>query len=365
MLSSYRSEYTRNEKRFVRISFITICSLFLLILAGGIVRSTGAGMGCPDWPKCFDQWVPPTSEASLTIDYREQYLQKRIAKNERFANTLQTFGFSATAEALRKDPSVMAVENFNVANTYTEYVNRLIGAVTGLLMVVMLWFAYLNRKTHLRVFLLTLLMLVLTLFQGWFGSIVVSTNLVSWTITVHMVVAFIILMLAISAHSMVKYNNLETGKINISKLRWATFYGWLLLVLSFLQVIFGTELRESIDYYADFWQGTNRGQWVKLAGSIFQLHRSFSLVLLMLGLYMTWFVRIHFGAIKRLRRFSSAAFIFMLLQMLSGLTLSNFGLPAFMQPVHLLLASLLIAALWMQIMMIEVYKRNIALELIS
>ncbi len=186
-INSYRSEYTKNEKRFVRISFITICSLFLLILAGGIVRSTGSGMGCPDWPKCFDQWVPPTTEAELPANYREQYLQKRIAKNERFANTLENVGLDSTAKQLRNDPSVMKVENFDVFNTYTEYINRLIGALTGLFMLLMLWASISIIKQHPKAFMLSVMVLILTLFQAWFGSIVVSTNLVSWTITVHMV----------------------------------------------------------------------------------------------------------------------------------------------------------------------------------
>jgi heme a synthase len=364
-INSYRSEYTKNEKRFVRISFITICSLFLLILAGGIVRSTGSGMGCPDWPKCFDQWVPPTNEAALPSNYQEQYLQKRIAKNEKFANTLEKLGYDSTAQQLRKDPSVLSVEDFNVFNTYTEYINRLIGAITGLFMLLMLLASVRIMKQHPRAFILSVLVLILTFFQAWFGSIVVSTNLLSWTITVHMVLAILILMMCISAHSMVKYNNLEYAKISISKLRTASVFAWVLLVLSIVQIVWGTELRERIDYYADFWQGTNRGQWVKLSGSIFNIHRSFSIVLIMLAMYTTWYVRIHFGAIKRLRRFSTASIIFLVLQLVTGLILANFSLPPAFQPIHLLLASLLVAALWMQIIMIQIYKRNIALELIS
>lgn len=363
--SSYRSEYNKNEKRFIRISFITICSLFLLILAGGIVRSTGSGMGCPDWPKCFNQWVPPTDVSQLPENYREQYLEKRLHKNEHFAQLLEKVGATETAAALRNDPSVTATEEFNVVNTYTEYINRLIGALTGFFMLLMLIFSIPLRKQHLSVFLLSIIILIATFFQAWFGSIVVTTNLVSWTITVHMVLAIFILALVIYAHSIVKYKHLEAVKVSIPNLRVASLLTWISIALTLLQIIWGTELRESIDYYADFWKGTNREAWVSLTGFIFKLHRSFSIVLVLLSIYTTWYMRIYFGAIKRLRRFSSAAIVILVLQVSTGIILANFALPYGLQPVHLVLSTLLIGALTMQIIMINIYKRNIALDLIS
>lgn len=363
--SSYRSDYNKNEKRFIRISFITICSLFLLILAGGVVRSTGSGMGCPDWPKCFDSWVPPTDVSQLPENYREQYLEKRLHKAERFAKLIDNLGYPETANALRNDPSIKATEEFNVANTYTEYVNRLIGVTTGVLMILMVVFSIPLMKQHLRVFLLSVFILLLTAFQGWFGSIVVTTNLLAWTITVHMVLAIVILLLVIYTYSIVKYKYLEAVKISIPNLRVASLITWIGILLTMLQIIWGTELRESIDYYADFWNGTNRGAWVELSGFIFKLHRSFSIVLLLLSIYTTWYIRIHFGGIKRLRRFSSAAILILMLQIVTGIILSRFALPSALQPIHLLLSTLLIGALTMQIIMIDIYKRNIALDLIS
>lgn len=363
--SSYRYDYNKSEKRFIRISFITICSLFLLILAGGVVRSTGSGMGCPDWPKCFDQWVPPTSVNQLPENYREQYLQKRLEKNDRFAGMLESLGQVNLANELRSDPSVKKSEEFNVANTYTEYVNRLVGASTGLFMLLMLLFSIPLYKTHPWAVFLSIITLLVTFFQAWLGSIVVASNLVAWIITLHMVLAIIILALVIYAYAMVKYKYLEPAKLSVSKLRVASTISWVLLILSVIQIVWGTELRESIDYYSDFWNGTNRGEYVNLSGFIYKLHRSFSIVLMLLSIYCTWYIRIYFGAVKRLRRFSSAAIILLIIQVISGIVLAYFAIPPFVQPIHLLVSSLFVGAVLMQIIMINHYKRNIALDLIS
>src|SRR5690606_22712910 len=104
-------------------------------LAGGIVRSTGSGMGCPDWPKCFGQYIPPTSVSQLPEDYQEKFVAQRVEKNERFADLLDKIGKGHLADEIRKDPSILEPEVFNVSKTWTEYINRLTGAITGFVLI--------------------------------------------------------------------------------------------------------------------------------------------------------------------------------------------------------------------------------------
>src|ERR1700739_1057884 len=118
---------TTAQNRFQKTNLITIILLFILILAGGVVRSTGSGMGCPDWPKCFGCVVPPTNISQLPKDYKKKYVAERQAKNIRFAKELDKLALSDMATRLRQDKTILVPEEFNAAKTWTEYINRLVG----------------------------------------------------------------------------------------------------------------------------------------------------------------------------------------------------------------------------------------------
>ena len=175
--------------RFRRLSRLTLASVYLLILVGGIVRGTGAGMGCPDWPRCFGRWVPPTAAGELPANYKETYRQGRIAKNRKVAERLDRMGFHTVAENIFRHPTSFIETDFNVTKTWIEYVNRLVGAVIGLLILLTFWRSWPFWRTDKEVTVVAGLALVTVGVQGWLGSLVVSTNLVPALVTWHMALA--------------------------------------------------------------------------------------------------------------------------------------------------------------------------------
>jgi heme a synthase len=120
-------------KRFRNIGVITVVAVYFLILVGGIVRSTGSGMGCPDWPKCFGSWVPPTDVSQLPDDYLEIYKEQRVEKNRKLAGYLDKMGFEKVSQEIFAHPNQYTETEFNVTKTWIEYLNRLVGVVIGIL----------------------------------------------------------------------------------------------------------------------------------------------------------------------------------------------------------------------------------------
>src|SRR5256885_13237060 len=53
---------------FRRVAFLTAFFAYLQIALGGVVRVTGSGLGCPDWPLCHGRPYPPADVHSI-IEY--------------------------------------------------------------------------------------------------------------------------------------------------------------------------------------------------------------------------------------------------------------------------------------------------------
>jgi cytochrome c oxidase assembly protein subunit 15 len=326
--------------KFLKVNLITIFLLFVLILAGGVVRSTGSGMGCPDWPKCFGRYIPPTNISELPANYKKTYADKRLAKNQKFAKLLDVFGYNQLATRIRNDKSILIPEEFNSARTWTEYINRLIGAISGLGLFLCAVFSFKYWKTNKLIVILSIVNLILVGFQAWLGSIVVSLNLVAWVVTVHMLLALAILALSIATYHIAKVQ----GRYKVQSKPIVAIVNLLVLAISILQITFGTEVREKIDAVAGHLEGSYRDSWVTRAGEIFSQHRDMAILVLISNLVLYVLIRKGFNRHSMQQQVMSFNFLMIMLQIVTGITLSYWSLPPVSQALHILLASLVFGA---------------------
>lgn len=329
-----------SHARFTRLNLITIGVTLLVILAGGIVRSTGSGMGCPDWPKCFDQYIPPTSAAQLPADYEEKYIAERIEKNERFAKTLDKLGKKHLADQIRHDKSILVHEEFNAAKTWTEYLNRLAGAVTGFFMLALAVYSYIYRKVAKRIFVLSIVNVFVVGFQAWLGSIVVSTNLLQWVVTVHMLLALVILAVQVYTYHYAR-QLYKDRVIIISNMGWLKALIVSSLVVSIIQIILGTEVREAIDTISKELFFQQRATWVGKVGDVFIYHRDLAILVAVINVLIYKIVMDKFGGKATELWIGNSIVIVLIVQVLSGLLLSNFAMPPYAQAIHILFSTLL------------------------
>lgn len=324
-----------------RFSGITVVAVYFLILVGGIVRSTGSGMGCPDWPKCFGSVIPPTRVDQLPANYQEIYLAQRLAKNERFVATLNSLGFRETAEKLANDKSIQVEEEFNATKTWIEYINRLIGVVIGLLIVGTVIKSFSLWSVDKGITSSAVGALVLVLFTGWVGSIVVSTNLLPWMITFHMLLALaLVAVLLYSYHRAGRLlTNLTVAVPVPKKMVRILVVGMVLMVF---QIVLGTQVREAIDAVSYALGNMLRGEWVERTGLVFLVHRSYSLVLLAIHLVYFFWAFQYAQRHSPVKFWSQALVLVILFEIGSGMGMAYFAIPAFLQPVHLVLGSLIL-----------------------
>ncbi len=300
-----------STERFAQISWITVGAVFFLILVGGIVRASGAGMGCPDWPTCFGQWVPPTDVNQLPADYQQIYADR---------------GYADTT--------------FNPVKTWTEYLNRLTGVTIGILILLTAWQSRIYRKEDPSVFFCGLTTLVLVVFQAWLGSAVVASNLKPLMITLHMILALVIVSLLIYLATRAQKQTWQAFDVSVLPVHFKRFV-YLALALTTVQIIMGTQVREAVDMIANQHSYIERQFWRDDFPVIFYVHRSFSSLILFLNLWLGWSLLKTYHRVHILHRLGWLLPGLVSCAVLAGVTLDRLGFPASAQPVHLLLANLI------------------------
>jgi cytochrome c oxidase assembly protein subunit 15 len=322
-----------NSKNFKRTGILACSSVLLLFLLGGLVRATGSGMGCPDWPKCFGLLMPPTCECQLPPDYQDIYLQKRLAKVERLAGTLEKFGFASKAAQLRADQTILEPEAFNVNKAWIEYINRIFGVIAGLLAVAFLAIAFIGKNsTTTRVFVVAgFIMLIL---NAWLGSIVVATNLLPGIVTIHFLFSFLCVFMFMLAMNN-EHPFRPEGSALAHRLRWTFLF---LLVMA--EVMVGTAAREQVEVLSAAGKlvAADRMLDYIAMGTGFVWHRFLPGGILLLTIFFGIKSRNNESA-KRNPFYAVAVLI--LLQIGFGAVNIVYVLPPYSQVVHIVIGSLL------------------------
>lgn len=302
----------RTVKKWV---FATFVLTFLVIIAGGIVRTTQSGMGCPDWPKCFGLWIPPTNASQLPPDF-EKFLKAQDIDH-----------------------------TFNVYHTWIEYVNRLLGALLGVFAVIQFALLFSKRNINRPAFNLSIAFLIGVILTGLFGAIVVKLNLAHISISVHLFFAIVLAQIQLAMYMSVsgKLFKKTTG----TKLRKAILF---LLLLIFAQSVLGTMVRMYIDDVSSSLHFEQREAWLAEMPLAFIIHRSFSWLVLAAVFYANWYCRKVPALIKPLKKLTGI----ILLSVVTGVVLYYLDMPAVAQPLHLLLAAMAIT----QTMFILLYTKN-------
>ena len=317
-------------KMSVKISLILV---YLVIAAGSIVRMTGSGMGCPDWPKCFGYWIPPTERTQLDWKPGHQYTKGQvIILNEelRVANgnfvSSKIFSDRNWGFYTQHDYAI-----FDPYETWIEYLNRLLGVVAGLAVLIMTILSFWKWKKNISHTFISVLILLGMGFQAWLGKTVVDSNLAPYRVSLHMGMALLIVLGLV----FLLFSN-QKKAISIPRNITLKVSAWFAVVLTLFQIGLGTQVRQ----FVDLQMHDPPGQWLDPAPIKFYVHRTFSLVVLGVHLILFWILR----KMKRNVKVFNQILGLIGLEIFSGILMFYLDFPFSSQPLHLIIAALLFGA---------------------
>ncbi len=322
------------KKRFNFWTKTSILIVYLVIATGGVVRMTGSGMGCPDWPKCFGYYIPPTNIAELTW-VSEKIFEKgqMIIYNDELKMSKKDFiSGSAFNPKNWQDYTKHDYSVFNPLHTWVEFINRLIGVVCGISVLILGFYSLQFYKNKPIITLLSLLTIIAVGFQAWLGKIVVDSNLSPYSITIHMLMALLIISILIFIH----FQNGNYKKFNVKNIALKNIV-LLSLIFTIIQIVIGTQVREFIDQQIKMIGETEKNLWLVILPTIFLTHRSFSLLILTVNFFVIYLSR-------KINLNSKIIFWItgiIAIEIILGVAMYYLHFPFSSQPLHLLLATIL------------------------
>ena len=332
------------KNRFPTIVKVTLDSLYLIFLAGSIVRMTGSGMGCPDWPKCFGYYIPPTSEEQITWQPNSTYEKGMIIiKNEELyvaeknVTTLSEFDISNWKEYTKHEYAT-----FNKFHTWVEYINRLITVLSGFIFLFLIAASLKFRKENKWIPIIAFSAFFLMLVEAFLGKLVVDSNLKPTMITLHMVIGlfiigFILRLLFIirKEKTVFKYHSLFNKLLIIS------------IVFSLIQIAMGTQVRQFIDEQVKLFGFENKEYSLMNPSFKFYFHRSFTIAIILVNFGLFYLNQLHnlgYSLVKWI-------LVLLFLETITGILMYYAEFPLGTQAIHLLSGALLFGVqfyLWLQ-----------------
>ena len=323
------------KKYFISISKASLFLVLLVILAGSLVRMTGSGMGCPDWPKCFGYLIPPTDVSEIEWSANKKYKKGIILRHEeRLIESKKDFVSGKKINIYNwNNYTKHDYSDFDATKTWIEFINRLIGVIAGIATLIMLIFSF-SFYDKKNILILNSFLIIFGMgFQAWLGKLVVDSNLSPYKITIHMLMALVIISLIIYSIFIAK-KEMENKTINDSLIRNLVIFA---VIISLFQIIIGTQVREFIDLQYDLIGPNNKDKWLEAPDFYFYFHRTFSILIFLLnyGLYFLITKRnYNSNLIKKI------GFV-IFLEILVGIIMFYVNFPVLSQPIHLLLATIL------------------------
>jgi cytochrome c oxidase assembly protein subunit 15 len=296
-------------KSFRRVALLSTIGVYLLIFIGGLVRVSGAGMGCPDWPKCFGRWVPPTSVTQLPPDM---------------------------------DPTT-----FNIVLAWIEYFNRLMGLTVGLLLILTVILAIVFYRKVPRIIVPTIAAFILTVYQAWQGGQVVASNLQPLLVSLHLLIAVIIASILIYVTQQAYYIENPSSEMSaVYPLQSRTWVGVLWLI-GLLQVILGTQVRSGFDILVRQFPLLEKSVLINRTGPVSYMHAILGVLVGVLTFYAgSTILRQSKQASGMVREGVWVMMSLILVQIVIGMVLFMAGLPSLMQLFHLWIASLYVGTVF-------------------